>query len=67
MRKEDNKEWKNKSTKNVKLSAEELEDLTFLELEEELEIYRNKYNDYEDRWYVCVRMCVCVYVYLCVY
>lgn len=64
MRKQDNKEWKNKSTKNVKLSAEELEDLTFLELEEELETYRNKYNDYEDGRYVCVRVyvrvCLCV-------
>jgi len=39
LRKQDNKEWKNKSTKNVKLSAEDLEDLTFLELEEELETY----------------------------
>jgi len=38
LRKENNKEWKNKTTKNVKLSAEE-EDLTFLELEEELKTY----------------------------
>ena len=46
----------------MKLSAEELEDLTFLELEEELETYRNKYNDYEDGRYVCVRVCVCLCV-----
>ena len=65
MCKKNNKEWKNKTTKNVKLSAEELEDLTFLELEEELETYQNKYNDYEDGRYVCVRVCVRVCLCVC--
>lgn len=43
--------WKKKSILNITLDQDELEELTFLDKEEMLALYRDKYTSYGDERY----------------